>query len=231
MDKCDFCLKNRKGLLLLKDLGRPERFLRVMLRPLASWLSVGAWVLMFFGFFGMLHLALLLAPSLGSSPWVRIPAMIFALALITYDGLLLSASRGIAAWGSGLLAPLFAANALAAGCAVVLPGYSGSPLLWANFGFLLAELVILLCHLAALQGGSTGARAAGTVLLRGEQKFLFLGGTLFAGMVLPLLLLATQLSAPGPTDIVLGLNALLNVAGLCCMRISLLKSGVTTPAL
>ena len=105
-----------KGALLLADLGKPGRFLRVLLRPRASWVSLGAWILGFFGLFGLIESAVLtLGPPGAAVSWIAWPALVLAVAVVTYDGLVLSASRSVEAWGSGLLAPLFAASALATG--------------------------------------------------------------------------------------------------------------------
>ncbi len=223
-----------KGLLLLKDLGRPERFLKVMLRPFSSWLSFGGWSLLFFSGFGFLHTVPLLAGAGTGSGWalaVKALAMVFAVVIITYDGLLLAASRAVSAWSSGLLAPLFAASALASGSALVMPA-GGAERVMVTFSLLAAEAVLLFCHLAVLKGGATGARVSLGILLAGEQRTMFLGGAIGGGLLLPLLILAFPVlagsSAPG---LVLFLAALLIVGGAFALRDSLIKAGVTTPVL
>ena len=223
-----------KGFFLLSDLGVKEKCLKVMLRPTTSWVSFGAWALLVFGVFGFIHIIqmMLAVPREGSlATVITTLSMLSALIIITYDGLILLSSKAIAAWNSGMLAPLFAANALAAGCSVLLPFYYSTTLMQTTFALLSAELIILISHLLALHRGPTGARASLSILCKGSQRNMFLGGTVLAGIIAPLFFLSFPIAGTEIPSILLLLNAALNLGGVYCMRTSLVKSGVTTPVL
>ena len=150
-----------------------------MLRPTTSWVSFGAWALLVFGVFGFIHILqmMLAVPREGSlATVITTLCMLSALIIITYDGQILLSSKAIAAWNSGILAPLFAANALAAGCSALLPFYYSTTLMQTTFALLSAELIILISQLLALHRGPTGARASLSILCKGNQRNMFLGG-------------------------------------------------------
>lgn len=222
-----------KGLLLLKDLGKPMRALKVMARPFGSWLSFGAWNMLLFGVFGLLYLLLMFtgAGVGGLGGVLGLLAGICALIMISYDGLLMASSTAIASWSSGMLAPLFCVNALSAGCAAAAALGAGPVFIWAVFVLLLAELLILAAHIAALRGGSTGARESWQILSAGAQKGMFMYGALLLGVIAPLIVLSVLLFGVMLPQVVLMLIAALCAIGVFCMRASLLRAGVTTPVI
>ncbi|MCA9322217.1 MAG: 4Fe-4S dicluster domain-containing protein [Planctomycetes bacterium] len=116
--------------LLIADLGRPERFWRLLLKPnTKSWLVKGAWVL---SVFGALTTAALGARLLGQENladvlrWLTLPWAAFASG---YSAWLFKQCRGRDLWlESGLLWQLLLRAAfLGAGVAMLLPTVSGSP--------------------------------------------------------------------------------------------------------
>jgi Fe-S-cluster-containing dehydrogenase component len=119
-------------ILLVHDLGRPERFLNVLLRPnTRSWLVRGAWVLTAFG--GLLA-AILALRLLGRDAaadalrWANVPVAVLAAG---YTAWLLEQCRGRDLWlDAGWIFTSLVARAalLGAGLAVVLPS-SGVALL------------------------------------------------------------------------------------------------------
>ena len=216
-----------KGLLLLADLGKPWRCLRVLTRPQASWISLGAWILGFFGLFGVIETGILIfGPPESQASFFMYAALLFAVIVVTYDGLVMSSARSVEAWGSGLLAPLFAVSALATGLITVSAWDLNPTLRLASFLFTAAELILLGCHISSLRGGGTGARNTAGILLSGEQKGVFLGLVLVGSVILPLILFAIPIGRP-----VLIITALLQILGLYGLRSSLIRSGVTTPVI
>jgi len=88
------------GVLLIKDLDRPDRFLYVLLRPnWSSWLVIGAYFITGFGAVLTAHIAIVLfglGPSL--HPILAGFGMILALLTGTYTGWLLKQAKGRSMW-------------------------------------------------------------------------------------------------------------------------------------
>jgi len=88
------------GVLLIKDLDRPDRFLYVLLRPnWSSWLVIGAYFITGFGAVLTAHIAIVLFgldPSL--HPILAGFGMILALLTGTYTGWLLKQAKGRSMW-------------------------------------------------------------------------------------------------------------------------------------
>lgn len=96
------------GFLLVHDLGRPERFLKILFHPNAkSWLVKGTWVLVGFGALtsGALVLQLLEQPQIAQIlRWINLP---FAALASGYTALLFAQCRGRDLWiEQGLFAQL-----------------------------------------------------------------------------------------------------------------------------
>lgn len=106
------------GALLVHDLGRPERFLKILTHAnRRSWLVIGTWILMGFG--GLATLALILAwaglPGRDLVRWINLP---FAVLTSGYSAFLFAQCRGRDLWlEPGLFATLVARAAL---CGAVL---------------------------------------------------------------------------------------------------------------
>ncbi len=120
------------NILLVHDLGRPERFWRILLAPnTKSWLVRGAWIL---SAFGAVTTAALLARLLGASGladalrWVNVP---FAILTAGYSAWLFAQCRGRDLWlESGFFAALVRRAALCgAGLALVLPHGGVTPVI------------------------------------------------------------------------------------------------------
>lgn len=110
--------------LLVSDLGRPERFLRLLLRPNPrSWLVRGAWVLTGFGAVVAASAAARIAGVGAAAFWLRIAALPLALLTAGYTAWLFAQCRGRDLWSEdGLFVHLcLRALLLGAGAAAVLP--------------------------------------------------------------------------------------------------------------
>jgi formate-dependent nitrite reductase membrane component NrfD len=223
-----------KTIFLIGDLGKPLRFLRVLARPFGSWLSFEAWTMLVCGVSGVIWLAPAVLPLTlppGLLLCAKFIAAVTAVILIAIDGLLMSASTGISAWSTGILAPLFAVNALAVGCgAAFLLGDQTSLLPKVNAGLVALEALILICHIAALHKGPTGARKTEEALLRGPQKFPFIFFILI-GLLIPLIVLLAEFDGVTLSSPMLRCVGVLELIGAYIIRYSLLKSGMTTPVL
>ena len=90
------------GILLIKDLDRPDRFLYVLLRPnWSSWLVIGAYFLTGFGVVLTAHIAIVLL-GLDSTlhPLLAGFGTILALLTGTYTGWLLKQAKGRSSWAN-----------------------------------------------------------------------------------------------------------------------------------
>jgi Fe-S-cluster-containing dehydrogenase component/formate-dependent nitrite reductase membrane component NrfD len=128
--------------LLVHDLGRPERFWRVMFAPnTKSWLVKGGWIL---NGFGAVTTAVLVARWLGYDStadalrWVNVPVAVMTSG---YSAFLFAQCRGRDLWQSKLLFPNLIVEAIACGAAmsVLLTGVMGA----AHIVFTLSSVLVL----------------------------------------------------------------------------------------
>jgi Fe-S-cluster-containing dehydrogenase component/formate-dependent nitrite reductase membrane component NrfD len=131
-------------ILLVHDLGRPERFLKLLLTPnTTSWLVKGGWVL---SAFGLLLAANLVFRLLGmhaaadAGRWLTVPVAVLASG---YSAFLFAQCRARDLWHSKLLFPSLVLEAVlfGAGLATILRDVDGSR---APVGLFLAAVVLLM---------------------------------------------------------------------------------------
>jgi formate-dependent nitrite reductase membrane component NrfD len=187
------------GILLIMDLGRPDRFLNVLLRPQwKSWLTRGSYIITAYGgiltawlvsnYFGFERLLKLIEPI----------GIILALLTAVYTAFLFAQAKGRDFWQSPMLGLHMILHTLMAGFAVLL---LVTFFVKVNIGvmmvlgfFTIAVLVIHLITLAIeLTTTHTTADAHATVkmITKGEFSRAFWLGMIFVGNVIPLLALFT----------------------------------------
>ena len=226
---------------LLAHLGVPARFIQAFRRPHTSWLSRGAWSTTLFCAFAFL-VVLPTLPGLETLPWgegtlggtvLSVVALVFAVAVMAYSGLLLASWPAIPFWNTPLLPPLFMASSLlgAAGALLgVLILEEGDALALRLLTLSLALVVGLglLFYLQGMGGATAPARAGAQLLLRGEGRWPFLLGAVAFGLVVPAVLLGVDfIDAPGAANAVLrGLSGILLLVGGFYLRRAILKAGV-----
>jgi formate-dependent nitrite reductase membrane component NrfD len=221
------------SLLLVVDLGEQLRAWHLFTRfRLGSPMSMGSWILLLYALLGLVMIALWWARSFEpgeirltvisglasvirpAAAAVRVLAwieLVLAVLLVTYTGVLLSATNQ-PLWGGILLLPaLFVASAVSTGMALLVL------LLRTGFGSLvdmlfggegeslpsetlhsvgvsslilgLVELVVLIGYLLWLAFFSTAAGASAVaVLLTGSMSLIFWGGVVLVGLLIPLIL-------------------------------------------
>lgn len=195
------------SLLLVFDLGRPERMWRVFVNPSAI-MTVGAWVLLIFMAVGALYASCWL-PFL---PWSGNPLLrhslavvggVLAVATAIYTGVLLGGVKAYPFWNSPALPVLFLVSSVSTGLAahgLLLPlagthDVAGleSVLGRVDAGVLLLELIVLVIY-AFMMYGTTFASStihqsvAASPVIRGKLAAPFWGGVIGVGIVLPLVL-------------------------------------------
>jgi formate-dependent nitrite reductase membrane component NrfD len=97
--------KNTAHMLFL---GRPERVWRAAMRPDRSWIARGIWAMGFFAVSGLiLLLPRVLGPAWRLSDWLNgaaaAVAILSAIIIMFYDGLVMNSSPGVAFWRTRLL--------------------------------------------------------------------------------------------------------------------------------
>ena len=221
-------------LLLIKDLGRPEKFYNMLrIFKLKSPMSVGSWGLFIFG--GLSGLSALLELAAEQDGWRRLRRLVAVLGsplglfIGGYTGVLLSATA-IPLWASNRLlwGPVFLSSAFSTGTAAIelalaLAG-AGRPRTLAKlerlhlFG-LLTEAGLVLASLRRLG-------RAGEPLIRGTWSSLFVPGTLGIGLAAPLVLGLTSRRSPGRVMILA--RALCILVGGLSLRASVVYGGRTS---
>lgn len=218
-----------KGLLLLFDLGRPERAWRVFARPGTSWIARGSWIFAVFGVSGVVALGLDWIAS-DAVTAIRVSEALSVLAagvLLVYDGFFLMESKGVGGWHSGALAPYFGAGGVLAGAAVATAWEqsTGPTVIALGIG---AGVIGLWCgyaYLADLRSGPKGAAVSARILMS-ELRWNFLGLGFVVGIVLPLAFFVAAAATVEIPQWIWAVVAVAGAVGVYSTRKSILKAGV-----
>ncbi len=187
------------GILLIKDLGRPDRFLYVLFRPQwKSWLSRGSYIITGYG--GILTLWLA-ASYFGFENYLKFLepfGIVFALLSAVYTAFLFAQAKGRDFWQSPMLGLHMILHSLMAGFAVYL---LVNLFLNVNVGFTLVlvflSIVCIVIHLITLAIELTTTHATEDahktveMITKGQFSWAFWWGMIALGNVLPLALLFT----------------------------------------
>ncbi len=237
------------GLILISDLGRPERFWRALLNPRRSWISVGAICDFLFMSLDSLYVlpALtwqgeqpLAALAWGSSWWsypLHAIAAASAFVIIVYPGLVLSSSPSIPFWNTTLIPLQYLSFAFASALriAMAVQSVQGNPLpeswVLTQTLILLSCLLLTVSHLISAYQMRGTARESARRLLCGPFATHLWGGVLLAGVALPLGLLALGAAGHG-----MGVNSLIAIAVLAQIgnfysKLGTLRVGLYPPIL
>lgn len=192
------------GLLLIKDLDQPKRFIYVMLRPQwKSWLVRGGMILNASGV--LLALWLFNGLFLQSTTlfrWLAIPLAAAALALAIYTAFLFGQCKGRDFWQSPAL-PLHMLNhAPLAGFAVL--ALIGRPVAWALAAFATINLAVIVFEIWGKHPNEDSAATAHD-MVHGKSKYTFWCGVIGIGGVLPLAALAVGAPFAAALAILIGL--------------------------
>jgi formate-dependent nitrite reductase membrane component NrfD/ferredoxin len=211
--------------LLVLDLERPERFLRIIFRPqMKSWLARGAFILIGFSMlvtgWVVVELGAEFYPDLATWGtfreilfWLGIP---FAVGTAIYTAFLFGQAEGRDLWQSSLLPWQFLLRAVLVGTGfllIVSGGQDFSPELFSLTKTCFAiSLGLNLFGMAVGEFGmshqSEQAAAAAEMIVKGRYKNQFWYGSLALGHAAPLLLLAL---APTPALVLAGLFAIIGL--------------------
>jgi len=114
------------SLILVADLGKPGKAILAGLKPKTSWIARGFWIISLFMVFSFLHLVLHQFTETGKTAAgmniLAITGIVFAIMTIAYTGILLSASKGIPFWRSGIVPVVFVISGLVTGHFLIMIG-------------------------------------------------------------------------------------------------------------
>ncbi|MEZ5345341.1 MAG: NrfD/PsrC family molybdoenzyme membrane anchor subunit [Pyrinomonadaceae bacterium] len=206
------------GVLLIMDLGRPDRFLYVLLRPQwRSWLSRGAYIITVYG--GLLT-AWLAASFLGYGEVLKFIepfAIVFALLSAVYTAFLFAQAKGRDFWQSPMLGVHMILHSLMSGLAVFLIANlfldnMNIGLIWILTVVTAASIIFHLITLAielTTTHATSDAHKVAEMILKGRYSTAFWFGMILLGNFVPLVILLTAES-----NIAVGLSGILIFIGL-----------------
>ncbi|MDQ3634425.1 MAG: polysulfide reductase NrfD [Acidobacteriota bacterium] len=188
------------GILLIMDLGRPDRFLYVLLRPQwKSWLSRGAYIITVYG--GLLT-TWLAASFLGYNEILKFIepfAIVFALLSAVYTAFLFAQAKGRDFWQSPMLGVHMILHSLMAGLAIFL--IANLFLENLNVGLIwiltVAAIAAIVFHLITLAIELTtthttdDAHKVVEMIISGQYSTAFWFGMIIIGNFIPLVVLLT----------------------------------------
>jgi formate-dependent nitrite reductase membrane component NrfD len=184
------------GVLLIKDLDQPKRFLYVLLRPhWTSWLVKGGYTITAYGGLVTLWGVLKYFELASLADLLLLPILILSVLLAVYTAFLFGQAKGRDFWQSPLLSVHMLLHAVVGGSAALLLMSAFwtdlLPLVSLLKGILFWSLVVQLFSFAAefLSSHPTeDAAKAAYMITHGTFRTKFWGGVVIVGNVIPLLL-------------------------------------------
>ncbi len=230
--------------------GKPLRFYRT-LPPFSnawktSWFARGILFSVFFGTFGFVQLVFgqpdlvnLIGSSVANPIYYTfgVLAGLSAVGVGIYGGFIMNYVKGIPFWNQGLLPVVFILAGVADGfglaMAVGLAGGDAS-VSWAETGssyLLIINVLLIIVYLISARYTSEVAKISVKELLTGPSAFMFWGGLVTLGMVIPAAISVVSLFS-GEVPIVLLIIAIVtHTLGAFALKYCLLKEGIYRPLL
>ncbi len=241
------------GLILIADLGKPLRVLRALMNPRTSWISIGAICDFIFltlaGLWAICDLEWGGGHPFAHLPWAgnstlgmafQIVAAVAAFIVIIYPGLVLAFSPSIPFWNTTLIPLQFLAFAFASALglvpifAVVNPASPEFLADCANLELIVLASALLLFLAHILQGayGHMAARISVKRLMKEDLNLPFVWGTLFGGILVPLLLVLSGDASNSEAQLAaLASAGVLTLAGNWFSKYAIIKAGMYAPLL
>jgi formate-dependent nitrite reductase membrane component NrfD len=229
------CVIGLSGIAHMAFLGRWQRFWRMLRRPNQSWISRGIWSI---GIFGVAAgVSMLPSVQETAAGTVAIGLSLFAAAaILLYEGFVYAASRAIPFWRTRLLPVLYVAYGLRGGAALLLAvaafggnGFDVGAVEAIKLWVVVSTAVLIVLYLVS--GSRSGGAALESVsqLVAGRISPAFYGGTVLAGIVVPIALVLTRDVLGLPEMIVLGAIGLASLVGDFYVKYCVVKAGVYVP--
>jgi Fe-S-cluster-containing dehydrogenase component/formate-dependent nitrite reductase membrane component NrfD len=192
------------GLLLVKDLDQPGRFLYVLLRPhWGSWLVKGGYSITVYGGLLTLMAAALYFGWESIQPIFGVLTALVAVVVAVYTAFLFAQAKGRDFWQSPTLALHMLVHSLMAGAAAfaIVALFTDTGNDWINYlkymlyGAIGFNLLVILFELTTTHP-TVDAKRTVSMITKGRYSGLFYGGVILLGNVLPVILLAVSNGNP-----------------------------------
>ncbi len=225
--------------LLIADLGSPTRAFLAGMRPGSSWIARGTWIISVFLILSFLHLVLhqFTDAEGGAVNVIAVLGIAFAIGTMSYTGILLSASKGIPFWRSGVVPVVFVISATVTGHFSIMLGVTlfgpaaevsaalGTMALEAAALVVLEVLAILFFLQAAYR--LPDSRESAERILR---KTMFVVGYFILGLAVPLVLMLLVYNSSAETGggtpyAIATIGAILGLIGGLILRQAVLICG------
>ena len=231
-------------IFLLADLGSPTRAVLAGVKPGTSWIARGTWIISVFMILSFLHLILYQFTNVGDTAGgktainiIAVAGIVFAIGTMAYTGILLSASKGIPFWRSGVVPVVFVVSATVTGHFAIMLGMAMYDNTTATLlplrtmaleavGLVVLEVLAILFFLQAAFRQPDPRESAERIL----RKRIFVIGYVILGLAAPLILMmivygsAVEAGISGIFAIV-AIGAILGLMGGLILRQSVLICG------
>lgn len=223
------------AVLLIVDLGTPERFLYPILY--FHWTSPLSWGALFLPLFGLCIIGFLYALQTKRESWLKtigILGMLLGLSMPLYTGLDLMVNQTRELWSNSTIPVLFVILSMSSGTAVVtvtqlirnqLSEQAIELLRWFLYLSVGVTFALFLSHWVTLMYGTEELQQA-WVIINSEFAFQFWGLTFVVGILVPLVLVAVP--RYGHDAKLLTLAAVLSAIGAYTFRAVLIYAGQLT---
>lgn len=228
--------------VLILDLDRPMRFITLLFRgSITAPLTWGVWFLIGLGVFSLLNILLQkgIAGAKSAKGLILALGSICAIGVMVYTAIALNiATNARPLWSDGIIIPIFMAASITSGIAAitfVISVSGGSPglktLNTANAVLLPMQLLMVTSLVLTASTANPLSREAAGMLLKGGLAFMFWGGLVVIGLVIPILALWSDVlsrkSEPGAGTA--ALISLMVLVGVFALRYIIVYGGQIIP--
>ncbi len=226
-------------LFLMVDLGSPSKAVLAAMKPGTSWIARGTLIISIFMVLSFVHLILHQFTKFGATAdgetiinIIAIAGILFAIGTMAYTGILLSASKGIPFWRSGVVPVVFVISATVTGHFAIMLGVT----LYGDIavtleplrtmaveaaGLVVLEVLAILFFLQAAYRQPDSRESAERIL----RKTMFVIGYFILGLAAPLILMIIVYRSTANVLAVVAIGALLGLVGGLILRQAVLICG------
>ena len=209
------------GVMILMDIGKPERVINMILSP--NFGSMFVWDFYALALSVVLALVYLYLGPVGK--WLPWAAAIVAAAVVIVEGWILSSSAATVMWHSALVPVIFLLEGLVTALALIVLANGKAAVGRFLAGLLVAVLALTLIELFTLTNAGEPEQVAGVGLLLGGSLAVYYWGQLLLGLAVPFVLLVWA----GKNRSAVMAAAILAIIGVFVAKMVLLVAGQALP--
>ena len=209
------------GVMILMDIGKPERVINMILSP--NFGSMFVWDFYALALSVVLALVYLYLGPMGK--WLPWAAAIVAAAVVIVEGWILSSSAATVMWHSALVPVIFLLEGLVTALALIVLANGKAAVGRLLAGLLVAVLALTLIELFTLTNAGEPEQVAGVGLLLGGSLAVYYWGQLLLGLAVPFVLLVWA----GKNRSAVMAAAVLAILGVFVAKMVLLVAGQAQP--